>query len=130
MPEYKMSSIGSSYAQKSARSNLLIAITSGSYIQFTGTTPVIPESVVARSVFDEYTTDSTSFSAGQLFRDLGRVMVVVDDSVVGSPHRRVFREVAVLNGQTNEGLNGDVNAFVQVYSAYGGGGNLDLARLG
>jgi hypothetical protein len=136
MPEYKMSSVGSSYAQKSARSGLFIVISGGDGIQFTGAAPVIPDSVIAKSTFDAYSTADVTLNAGDILKDLGREIVVYDDAAIGtysdlplaSPHRRVYREVAVLTGSTNEGLNGATNVFVQVFSAYGSG--VVVARLG
>jgi hypothetical protein len=131
-----MSSVTSSFAQKSGRSKFLVGVTSGqtsgqntwlSAFTFDSPLPTIPQSVIGREVFNAYSVSSVSISAGNLFKDLGREIVVVEDRTTEgagstSLHRNVFRECMRVNGATSEGIDGDeedVRVWVKVFSAQG-----------
>ena len=127
-----MSSVTSSFAQKADRSKFLLAVATSnnsgqntwlSALTFDTPLPTIPQSVIGRSVFNNLSVSSYSFSAGALFKDLGREIVVVDDqNDVGSLHRNVFRECMRVNGAATEGITGneeDVRIFVKVFSSQG-----------
>lgn len=139
-PEYKMSSVTSSFAQKSGRSKFLLAVAAGStsgtdatdYSAFTITSgPTIPASVIPLSAFTaDITVAPYAFSAGVLFQDLGRQVVIFDDSVTGQPRRDTFRECAVMSGVDVEGLNSDVNVWVKVVGTESSGANVAVARTG
>ena len=123
-----MSSVTSSFAQKSGRSKFLIGVTSGhtsgqntylSALTFDQSV-TIPQSVIGRSVFNALSVDSYSFGAGALFRDLGREIVVYDDeNDTGSLHRDVFRECMRVENANAEGNDGSYSIWVKVFSAQG-----------
>jgi hypothetical protein len=131
-----MSSATSSFAQKSGRSKFLVGVTSGqtsgqntwlSALTFDSPLPTIPQSVIGREEFNALSVSSYSISAGTLFKDLGREIVVVEDRTTEGPgstglHRNVFRECIRVNGATSEGIDGDeedVRVWVKVFSAQG-----------
>ncbi len=138
-PEYKMSSVTSSFAQKSGRSKFLLAVAAGNttgaatdYSAFTITDgPTIPASVIPISVFlADITVAAYPFAAGTLFLDLGRQIVIFDDSLTGQPRLDTFRECAVMSGVDYEGLNSDVNVWVKVVGTESGSTNVAVARTG
>lgn len=51
-----------------------------------------------------YTDVSGAFDIYSLFRDLGRQIVVFDDTVAGSPHTAIFRQVMLVSGSNQEGI--------------------------
>ncbi len=131
-----MSSVTSSFAQKSGRTKFLLGImdsqNSGqntwlSALTFDSPLPTIPQSVIGRTAFNALNVSSYSFSAGALFKDLGREIVVIEDRTTEGPgsqslHRNVFRECLRVNGPTTEGVDGDeedVRIWVKVFSAQG-----------
>lgn len=127
-----MSSVTSSYAQKSGRSKFLIGVTgsqnSGQNTWLSALTfdqPVtIPQSVIGREVFNALSVSSYSFSAGDLFLDLGREIVVYEDRTTEGPgttslHRNVFRECMRVNNANAEGNGGEVSIWVKVFSSQG-----------
>lgn len=128
-----MSSVTSSFAQKSGRSKFLVAIfgndsTSSAFTLPTSVT--IPKSVVGASAFSTLGASTYEIVVGNLFKDLGRQIVVVDD-VVGSPRLEVFRECMLVSGPTSEGISGneaDVRIFVKVFSS--SGTDVCVARTG
>ena len=128
-----MSSATSSFAQKSGRTKFLLAILgseSASSAFTLPTTVTIPKSVVGLSAFGTLGASSYEVDVGDLFKDLGRQIVVVDD-VVGSPRLEVFRECMRVNGPTSEGISGnpdDVRIFVKVFSS--DGNDVVVARTG
>jgi hypothetical protein len=134
-----MSSATSSFAQKSGRSKFLVAIfasensstnTWGSAVTLP-TSVTIPKSIFTRTEFNALDADSYSFSAGALFKDLGREIVVVDDD--NSLHRNVFRECMLVSGASSEGISSnedDVRIFVKVYSSNGNYQTVVVARTG
>lgn len=134
-----MSSVTSSFAQKSGRSKFLLAVADGNtagdatdYSAFTITSgPTIPASVIPLSVFStDITVAAYAFDAGVLFQDLGRQVVIFDDTVTGQPRRDTFRECAVMSGVDVEGLNSDVNVWVKVVGTESSGANVAVARTG
>jgi hypothetical protein len=124
-----MSSVTSSYAQKSGRSKFLIGVTSGrttgdntwlSALTFNSPLPTIPQSVIGRSAFNALAATYASVAVGDLFLDLGREIVVYDDeNNTGSLHRNVFRECMRVNNANAEGNGGEVSIWVKVFSARG-----------
>jgi hypothetical protein len=130
-----MSSVTSSFAQKSGRSKFLIGIREG-YVGESENTwqsaliinDPVPESVIPRSVFNALDVSAVQISVGDLFLDLGDQIVVYDDeNNTGSLHRNVFRKCMRVSGQTSEGVpsfvdgavSDDVRIYVKVFSAYG-----------
>jgi hypothetical protein len=141
-----MSSAISKQAQKSGRTKFLLAVTArtnddtgsnitwNSAIQFDSTV-TIPQSIITRSELIALSTagnvEGVTLTLGSLYKDLGRELVVYDDTVVGSPHRNVFRECLLMNGASTEGADGttaNATIFIKVFSAYGS--NVDVARTG
>lgn len=121
-----MSSVTSSYAQKSGRSKFLIGVavgntdTSGQNTWLSALTfdePVtIPQSVIGREVFNALDVNTESIAVGDLFLDLGREIVVYEDRTTEGPgttglHRNVFRECMRVNNANAEG-NGDRKSVV------------------
>lgn len=135
-----MSSVTSSFAQKSGRTKFLLGVTSDvtqgnndllSALTFDAPLPTIPQTVITLTAFNALAATSYGFSVGTLFKDLGREIVVYDDAVAGSPHREVFRECMLVSGASTEGISGveaDVRVFVKVFSASGSG--VAVARTG
>jgi hypothetical protein len=100
---------------------------------------VIPDSVIPLSALVALASKSTPDVSGYntslnvLFKDLGREIVVYDDSVniAGSPHREVYRECQKMNGAGTEGISAstsEVRIFVKVSSS--SGRTVDVARTG
>ena len=132
-----MSSVTSSFAQKSGRTKFLLGSANtatptdlADYPAFT-TTATIPTSVVTRAQLNGTASGFTvagAAVAAALYKDLGR-QVVVCDTAAGSLHTEVFREVTRMNGATTEGLaDPAVMLFVKVYSATGT--NVSVVRTG
>ena len=136
-----MSSVTSSFAQKSGRTKFFLGIANDNEPSpladspaFT-TTATIPTSVVSRAQLN-LGTSAGGFGAtvaevvgNALYKDLGRQVVVCDNTVAGSPHTEVFREVTRMNGGSTEGLaDPAVMLFVKVYSATGT--NVAVVRTG
>lgn len=140
-----MSSVTSVYAQKPNRASYLLATANSSAVQaHTDAAAVtllpsfaIPNSVVPYGEFNNTGPAAivdavVSITKGQLFRDLGREIVLYQfpllGGVQGSPHRAVFRECALMNGADIEGLGDATNIWVKVSSddSY----NVVVARVG
>jgi len=140
-----MSSVGSSFAQKSGRTTFFlglryIAAVSGSpssspAFTVSATTP-IPTSTVSRAHLDDQTATGFGATASDvslnfLYRDTGRQVVVYDDSAsLRSPVTEIFREVYQVNGLNTEGINANptVSKFVKVFDS--NGGPVGVARTG
>ena len=140
-----MSSVTSSRAQISGRVKFLLApalletgqnsIADAPAFEL-ATTTVIPTSTVSRAKLNLGTAVG-GFGAtvaevvgNALYKDLGRQVVVYDDTVPGNLHTEVFREVYRVNGATTEGISA-VPApmlFVKVYSSTGT--NVGVVRTG
>jgi len=128
-----MSSVTSSYAQKSGRSKFLIGVNDStdsgqhtwlSALTFNSPLPTIPQSVIGRTAFNALNATAYSFSTGALFQDLGREIVVYEDRTTEGPgsqylHRDVFRECMRVENATTEGNDGNVSIWVKVFSAQG-----------
>jgi len=139
-----MSSVTSSFAQKSGRTAFFLGIANDNEPNaladapaFTlAATTVIPTSTVSRAKLN-LGTAAGGFGASvaevvgnALYKDLGRQVVVFDDTFAGNPHTEVFREVYRVNGATTEGISA-VPApmlFVKVFSATGT--NVAVVRTG
>ena len=135
-----MSSVTSTVAQKPRSSSFLVGVTNG----YTGggiayssafTLPAsvtIPKSVLTRSELEAISGGQTvEIQTQNLYRDLGREIVVYLDDVVGSPHRNVYRECQRMNVEKTEGADGDyedASIFVKVFSARGAA--VAVARMG
>ena len=139
-----MSSVTSSRAQKSGRTAFFLGIANDNEPTpladapaFTlAATTVIPTSTVSRAKLNLGTAVG-GFGAtvaevvgNALYKDLGRQVVVYDDTVPGNLHTEVFREVLTVSGATTEGISA-VPApmlFVKVYSSTGT--NVGVVRTG
>jgi hypothetical protein len=128
-----MSSATSSFAQKSGRSKFLLGISQSDSVDSAFTLPTtvtIPKSVVGLIEFGTLGASSYEIDVGDLFKDLGRQIVIVDD-VVGSPRLEVYRECMLVSGPTSEGISSneeDVRIFVKVFSS--SGTDVGVARTG
>jgi hypothetical protein len=73
-----------------------------------------------------------SATAGQLYKDLGRQITVVDTLGEGADVRAVYRQVQLVSGATTEGVTGptpySANRYVKVFSS--DGLNVIVARTG
>ena len=58
---------------------------------------------------------------GALLKDLGRQIVVYSDSLPGSLHTAVYRQVLLVDGATSEGVGSQAPFYVKVFSAAGTG---------
>lgn len=143
-----MSSVTSSFAQKSGRTKFLlctagVAAVSGTSPNFISTGPaftlatttVIPNSTVSQDQLNDLTATGIGASPASttttyLYRDLGREIVVFDDDVAGHPVTEVFREVTRVNGRDTEGISAAPAPmlFVKVFSSTGL--NVTVARTG
>ena len=136
-----MSSAIAKIAQKVKRTNYLLVVESKSRESFGRDAAVtlptsvhIPQSVITKTDFDALgSTGGAGYDLvqGQLYKDLGRELVVYYDDIVGSPHRNVYRECQLMNGPATEGIDGvdeDVRVFIKVFSAKGYG--IYVARTG
>ena len=129
-----MSSVTSSFAQKSGRTKFLLSVStslagsvsaSPAFTLAAGT--VLPKSTVSQDVLNLGTgaggigaTAASISSTGLLYRDLGREIVVFNDNVAGHPVTEVFREVLQVNGATTEGVpTSFTTTFVKVFSSTG-----------
>jgi len=85
---------------------VLVAATIGSpIVMWTLDSGAISSPLMSESKFDAAFSDvSGIFAVYSLFRDLGRQIVVFDDTVDGSPHTAIFRQVMYVNGANNEGI--------------------------
>jgi len=115
-----MSSVTSSFAQKSGRTKFLLCtttiaaptgaalITTGAAIILDAAT-VLPKSTVSQDVLNAGTGAGgigaafSSLPAGT-YRDLGREIVVYNDNIPGHPVTEVYREVLLVNGRDTEGF--------------------------
>jgi hypothetical protein len=139
-----MSSVTSSRAQISGRIKFFLGIDNDTdptdladAPAFTlAATTVIPTSTVSRAKLNLGTSAGgfgatvATVAVNALYKDLGRQVVVFDDTVAGNPHTEVFREVTRMNGATTEGISA-VPApmlFVKVYSS--AGANVAVVRTG
>jgi hypothetical protein len=132
-----MSSVGSSYAQISARTKFLI-VTAGSDISGYVVDGLQTSYPVGASGVPAFVTAATTaasvvlLSAGDLLKDLGREIVTYLDPLTsgttGSPHRQVYRQVLPLSGPTTEGVGSEPPVYVLVYDADGVG--VRVARTG
>jgi hypothetical protein len=136
-----MSSATSSFAQKAPRTKYLLVVESkekeGFGYDAAVTLPsslVIPQTLFTKTDFDALGSqggDGYSLVQSQLYKDLGRELVVYYDDVIGSPHRNVYRECQLVNGPTTEGVDAtplDSRVFIKVFSARGRG--IYVARTG
>ena len=129
-----MSSVTSSFAQKSGRTKFLLSVSTASagsvsaspaFTLAAGT--VLPNSTVSQDVLNLGTgtggigaTAAAISSTGLLYRDLGREIVVFDDDVAGHPVTEVFREVLQAAGRDTEGVPASITTtFVKVFSSTG-----------
>jgi hypothetical protein len=140
-----MSSVTSSFGQKSGRTAFLLAITAttndevgdnfpwNTAIRFSSSV-VIPNSVLARSELVALANGSkalpVTLTQYVLYKDLGRQIVVFDDAN-GSLHRNVFRECLQVDNNQAEGVGtnpDNARIFIKVYSSYGD--RVDVVRTG
>lgn len=96
------------------------------FITVTQDNTVLPD-----GVWDEMADIVTT---GGLLKDLGRMVTVYDDTVVGNPHTAIYRQVQVVNGSMTEGVsgtpaNGYKSYWIKVWSA-SGLGVATVARTG
>ena len=94
-------------------------------------TDLIPESAEVSSFTPVV---SPIVSTGKLLKDLGRMITVYDDGVVGNPHTAIYRQVQIVAGPTTEGVsgtpaNGYRSYWIKVWSA-SGTGVAPVARTG
>jgi len=136
-----MSSAIAKIAQKASRTKYLLVVESkekeGFGYDAAVTLPsslAIPHTLFTKTDFDALGSqggDGYSLVQGELYKDLGRELVVYYDDVIGSPHRNVYRECQLMNGPATEGIDGvdaDVRVFIKVFSAKGYG--IYVARTG
>jgi hypothetical protein len=125
-----MSSVGSSYAQKPNRASFLVATqdisngTTGTPISGLSAIQVLSHSIPASVIsLSDISYADAALTVGDLFRDLGREIVVYNDSTtVNSPHVYRFRECQKMNGATTEGADStasDSTIFIKVSEATG-----------
>jgi hypothetical protein len=140
-----MSSVGSSFAQKSGRTTFFLGLAdvSGGTVSASAafslaTTTVLPKSTVSQDQLNLGTgaggigaTIATVLN-NTLYKDLGREIVVFDDDIAGHPVTEVFRQVYVVNGRDTGGVPSPLTAtnllFVKVFSSVGSG--VHVARTG
>ena len=129
-----MASVLRSYSQIPARTKFLLVVNDGTDIS--GTPPPSDDTVVA---FDTSSTlvgtffvdadisgatgytpyDGNTITAGQLYRDLGKQITIVD---ANNNHLAYFRLVRRQNSVANEGINlADSNIWMKVWAASGNG---------
>jgi hypothetical protein len=139
-----MSSVTSSFAQKSGRTKFLLSVTtslagasvaaSPAFTLAAGT--VLPKSTVSQVDLNLGTaaggigaTAAAIGSTGLLYRDLGREIVVFNDTIAGNPVTEVFREVLLAAGRDTEGVPASITTtFVKVFSSTGA--TVCVARTG
>lgn len=132
-----MSSNLRTVAQIPARIKYLIAVAAGTSgeaaapldddcFAFTCENGAFTASLVASDALPDVT--EASYAAGDLFKDLGRQVVIYDPAT--NVHLAIFREVQEVNGEGDEGVPADYNVsfFVKVWSAAGTG--VRVARTG
>jgi hypothetical protein len=131
-----MSSVGSSYAQISARTKFFLigaSDISGYFVSGLNTVFPVGSSGVASFVTN---ANSQRLGANTLLKDLGREIVTyldpLNSGTAGSPHRQVWRQVLPLAAGTTEGV--DITSpflqpvYVLVYDAAGSG--VGVSRTG
>ena len=126
-----MTSYQSSFAQIDSRSKFLSAVAATTEYYLSTSSAVT--SVMTQADFTANTTSNQSLGGvGELYRDLGREVVIVSAYGAGARKLAVYRQVAVMNGVTNEGVAGpgDLTAYpyVKVWDAAGSG--VTVARTG
>lgn len=124
-----MSSALRSFSQIPVRSKFLIALAdisgndlSGDSIVDGASWPYSADSIVDVSQLADLT--QVSATKGDLFRDLGRQITVVN----GSAHVALYREAMPMKNALNEGVDGNASVWLRVWAANGSGVN--VARLG
>ena len=132
-----MSSVGSSFAQKRSNASLLSAVqevVAGTNLADTPCIVVtipIPDTVVSLSDISGHVA-YYGLLKGQLFRDLGREIVIYNDSTsLKSPEKYRFRECVYLNSATQEGVAGNTSQssrFLKVREDTGA--LVSVARIG
>ena len=138
-----MSSVTSSFAQKSGRTKFFLCTSVGT----AGSSPstaaafylpastVIPKSTISQDNLNNTPAGTgigataTALPTQGLYKDLGREIVVFDDNVAGHPVTEVFREVTVMRGRDTEGLESPaLMFFAKVFSSVGS--NVMVSRTG
>lgn len=124
-----MSSVLRSLSQIPVRSKFLIALAdisgndlSGDSIVDGASWPYSADSIVDVSQLVDLT--QVAASAGDLFRDLGREILVVN----GSAHVALYREAMPMAGAATEGVGANASVWIRVWAANGSG--VKVARLG
>ncbi len=127
-----MTSYESAFAQIDSRSKFLRAVAVTAEYPLATTSSAVT-SVMTQTDFTANTTAAPSGGAiGDLYRDLGREVVIVSAYGAGALKLAVYRQVALMNSATNEGVvgPGDLTAYpyVKVWDAAGAG--VTVARTG
>jgi len=127
-----MTSYESAFAQIDSRSKFLRALATTVEYPLETTSSVVT-SVMTQADFDLNTGVAESGGAvGDLYRDLGREVVIVSAYGAGARKLAVYRQVAAMSSATNEGVvgPGDLTAYpyVKVWDAAGAG--VTVARTG
>lgn len=134
-----MSSVIRHIAQIPVRTKYLLAVVNGIATDDAADSPAFSLSlnwpffdnvpVLASDVNSNAT--ALGLTAGALYRDLGR-QIVIADNVVGAPHLAVYRQVQLVDGSDSEGVGGVSPSygclFVRVWGA--DGMNVVVARTG
>ncbi len=127
-----MTSYQSSFAQIDTRGKFLRAVATTA--EYPLTTTGVVSSVMTQADFTANTAVNTQGGGiGELYRDLGREVVIVSTYGAGAIKLAVYRQVATMNSATNEGVVGpsDLTAYpyVKVWGANGGSA-VTVARTG
>jgi len=119
-----MSSATSSYAQIAGRTKFFLVVgadISGYIVD--GLYSVLNVDPAASSANRDGIV--TGILAGTLLKDLGRQIVVYADTIPGSPHTAVYRQVLQVDGASSEGcVLPPAPFYVKVYDAAGAGVNV------
>jgi hypothetical protein len=127
-----MTSYESAFAQIDSRSKFLRALATTAEYPLATTSSAVT-SVMTQADFTANTTVAESGGAvGDLYRDLGREVVIVSAYGAGALKLAVYRQVAVMSSATNEGVAGPGSPaeypYVKVWDAAGAG--VTVARTG
>jgi hypothetical protein len=134
-----MSSTLRSVAQIPARVKYLMAVadanssssvpTNAGCLGFTCAEGKFSEGLISNTVADAVTVlSSFNLNSGDMFKDLGRQLVIYDDTT--KDHLVIYRAVQLVDGAGNEGVPGayETVRYVRVWAADGAG--VRVARVG
>ena len=104
--EKRMTSVLRKYAIPEERTQYFTILATGTIKEYTLKAGGILSSLMTVSDFTTaFDVSSQSFTAYSLLRDLGRQITIYNETIEGSPHIAIFRQVQFVNGTNTEGIS-------------------------